>query len=56
MSYEIEYNEWKMIQLNIGQKIDEIIWNKKYTSVLKNDDDKSWTWFPDGELNIVIIV
>ena len=52
MSYEIEYNEWKNDPIKYwAKKSDEIIWNKKYTSVLKNDDDKSWTWFPDGELN-----
>jgi len=52
MSYEAEYNQWKKKPLDYWEtKSNEIIWNKKWKCVLQQDDEKSWTWFPDGEMN-----
>ena len=52
MSYEAEYNQWKKKPLDYWEtKSNEIIWNKKWKCVLQQDDENSWTWFPDGEMN-----
>ena len=52
MSYEAEYNQWKKKPLDYWEtKSNEIIWNKKWKCVLQQDGEKSWTWFPDGEMN-----
>ncbi len=52
MSYELEYNEWRKNQLEYWEKkSNNIIWNKKWKSVIRQDSEKSWMWFPDGELN-----
>ena len=42
--------EKKTIRL-LEKKSNEIIWKKKMECVLQQDDEKSWTWFPDGEMN-----
>tara|TARA_B100000686_G_C16803344_1_gene987872 strand:+ start:748 stop:2622 length:1875 start_codon:yes stop_codon:yes gene_type:complete len=52
MTYKKEYEEWQANPLDYwDKKANEVIWNKKWSSIIKQDDNNSWTWFPNGELN-----
>jgi len=52
MSYEDEYKEWENSPEKYWEKkASNILWNKKWSSIIKKENENDWTWFPDGELN-----
>lgn len=34
------------------EQANELVWTKKFTSVIKQEDEYIYNWFEDGEMNI----